>query len=146
MKFNKLAKVLTTFLAAPLAAAPTPESLEITLSIDSVAESASAPWTSNLRFLGATPSAYYDMNVNVDRKTFKIGLSVLSLTFISLSFQTSCVLRSQHLLHNYSLSDMLSNSHYCSSQLFQSTLPPAIIIPIIIITSPILTVFLMAHR
>ena len=79
MKLYKLSVVLASILAAPMHTAPTPEHLEVTLAVDSVAKSSSMtpPWEINLRFVGAVgeaPSDYYDETVKVDWKSFSISL------------------------------------------------------------------------
>lgn len=98
MKFDKLVTGLTACLTVSLNAAPTPEPLELILSIDSAIKSSNQHSEIQLRFVGAPPSTFYDMKAKVDHTPFQIGLTILPLiSSIYISLQTAC---SQNLLCN----------------------------------------------
>ena len=74
MNFNTLSIVLISFLAAPIHTAPTPDHREVTLAVDSVSTSSMIPpYNINLRFVGATPSDFYDLTVKTDWDIFKMS-------------------------------------------------------------------------
>ena len=85
MKLLTITSVITAFLAAPLTAAPAPQPLEVTLSIDSdkpTQPAAELDWQVNLHFIGADPTAFYNIVANVStvgerQKPFKIGQSAV---------------------------------------------------------------------
>ena len=84
MKLSTLASVFTAYLVT---AAPAPEPMDITISLNSggpVHPTPGRQWPVNLRFVGADPTAFYDLTetVSVDKSiTFKVGLSALFTNF-----------------------------------------------------------------
>ena len=72
MKLTTLASVFAAYSATPLIAAPAPEPLEVTLSIDTdkpAQPAAELDWQVNLRFMGADPKSFYDITANVSTVT-----------------------------------------------------------------------------
>ena len=132
MKFNTLASVLAACLAAPLTAAPTPEPLEVTFSIDSAPKHNSLPlgWPINLRFVGADPSAFYDLTEKVDEKYFQIGLSalpvLLRLLYLSKHITSPCL---NAFFTTYHSQIALQSTSSPRRNFFQSTLPHYFITP-----------------
>ena len=81
MRFSLLTSAFTGVLTTQVLTAPTPDALQLTLRINAK-EPATEARTVNLRFAGATPSAFYDLQATVDGKQFQIKKSRISSILI----------------------------------------------------------------
>ena len=85
MKLICTVTALTALLAAPCAGAPTPDPLAVTISINDEQEQVYdyPAYNVSARFQGATPTAYYDVDLLVNRTTYPISTFLHFLPSVS---------------------------------------------------------------